>query len=70
MLTGHGLIASHTKAQPGQRAYQVVSITEQVPALWWWWVVMGFVVVVGGWADCLPGGVHLRAGAGVGNAGS
>lgn len=30
MLTGRGLLATHTKAQPGQRAYQVVSVTEQV----------------------------------------
>lgn len=28
MLTGRGLIAGHTKAPPGQRAYAVVSCTE------------------------------------------
>lgn len=29
MLTGRGLLAGHTKATPGQRAYAVVSVTEQ-----------------------------------------
>lgn len=30
MLVGRGLIASHTKAPPGQRAFAAVSCTEQV----------------------------------------